>query len=112
MSVVSLARKAGLTPVPANALRLTSFSRLEAEVSMMSTTSCLTIASIKSRNSARVLSRGVAPFVARAGPTAWRPGPMSGSFASAMMKSDAPIGAAADARELVVEPEHAFASAA
>ncbi len=35
-------------------LRLTRLSRFETEVSMMSTTSCLTIASIESRNSARV----------------------------------------------------------
>src|ERR1700733_7150925 len=84
MSVVSLARITGLTPVPAKTVRLTRLSRLETEVSMMSTTSCLTIASIESRNWARVLKRpSPGP-----GPTACRPGPISGSLASAMMKSE------------------------
>ena len=43
MSVVSLARMAGLTPVPWNTPSSTSASMLEAEASRMSTMSCLTM---------------------------------------------------------------------
>ena len=54
MSLVSLARMAGLTGLSLNRPSSLSRSMLEADISMMSTMSCRTMARIWSRNSSRV----------------------------------------------------------
>jgi hypothetical protein len=54
MSVVSLARMAGFTALWRKTPSSHKRSVFEADMSMMSTTSCATIARIWSRNSARV----------------------------------------------------------
>ena len=69
----------------------------------MSTTSCLTIASIESRNSARVLKRARRR---RRRPDRMQARPHVGVLGVGDDEIRTPIGAAADARELVVESEH------
>ena len=73
---------------------------------MMSTTSCLTIASIESRNSARVCE--IAPPLRHASrrPDRVQARPHIGVLGVGDDEIRAPIGAAADACELFVEPEH------
>ena len=87
MSVVSLARKAGFTALPLNAPASVSRSRLEAETSMMSSSSWRMIWVMTSRNSARVRCRTNLPSASRTGPVPGIGFDMSPSLASAMMKS-------------------------
>ena len=76
---------------------------------MMSTMSCLTITSIEFEELGARLETRLAVRPRRPDRVETRP------HVGVLRVSDdevrAPIGAAADARELVVEPEHAFASA-
>ena len=73
---------------------------------MMSTTSCLTIASIELRNSARVRNRGATPPAVEAGPDRMQARPHVGVLGVGDDEIRGPICAAADACELFVEFEH------
>ena len=78
----------------------------EAEVSMMSTTSCLTIASIEFE---KFGAGGEPPRRAARSPRrpdGMQPRPHVGVLRVGDDEIRAPVGARADARELVVEPDH------
>ena len=86
---MSFARIAGVTADPANRFSLIVRISLEfADISMMSTSPCFTISRIWSRYSASDRVRPVAGSI----PGDAIPNAMSASFASARMKSFAPLG--------------------
>ena len=107
MSVVSFARIAGLTPVPAKAPLWTRRSRFEADVSMTSTMSCSITAFIESMNSARVRKPLGGPVVFTLRPDGVKAGAHVGILGVGDDEIGAPIRAGANPREFFVEPQHA-----